>query len=381
MRIFGLGTLGQHLARQNVFYILICLAGGTSIYLLSDLFDRLDDFVDAGLGLSAMLYYFAIKIPVIFSQILPAVFLLSVIIQLGIMNRSREITALQAGGISRNWFVKFFVIYAILWSCFQLVFAQYIGVYGEQEAGRVWKEDVRQKQLDEIPLTNLWFRDGPYTVHANTAVPALSRAMGITVYEFELDSHRLIRIISAQKALVDEHGWGLVEAQELDTRNFASIHRKTQFLPIRQSLKAFREAEDSSQYGKLPIWELSSLISQLEISGSNVEGLKTIWHSKLSYAFAIVTMALLALAVTSFLSNVYAGIGVSLMLIFGYYALYIVGISAGQKGLLPPMAAAWLANGVFSVMAGLRLLWVGNPAFERTVRACSKLFKQPQKAT
>lgn len=368
MRLLRFGTLEQYLVRQNLFYILVCLAAGACIYLLSDLFDRLDDFMEAGLGVQTMLYYFGVKIPVIFSQIFPAVFLLAVVIQLGVMSRNREVVALRAGGVSMNWFVRFFVVYGFLLSCFLFVFSQYVGVYGEQEASRIWKEDVRKKEMDEVVLTNLWFRDGPYIVHAGTALPALSRAMDVTVYEFDLDSERLIRIISAQKALIDEHGWGLTEAQELDSRSFVSTMRSTQFLPVRQGLDAFREAESKSKHARMPIWELSDLIEKLEISGSNVEALRTVWHSKWSYAFAVLTMSLVALAVFTFLDNVYAGIGLSLVLVFSYYALYVVGVSAGQKGLLPPVAAAWLANVVFCAGAGGRLLWVGSPTFERMVR-------------
>lgn len=368
MRFFRFGSLAQYLARQNLFYVLICLGVGASIYLLSDLFDRLDDFMEAGLGVQTILYYFGVKIPVIFSQILPAVFLLSIVIQLGVMGRNREIVALRAGGVSVNWFVRFFIVYAFLWSCFQFVFAQYIGVYGQQEAARIWKEEVHTLHADEVIIKNLWFRDGSYMVHASSAMPSLSRAMDVTVYEFDMDSDRLIRIISAQKALIDEHGWGLVEAHELDTRTFVSTNRNTLFLPVRQNLSAFKEAKSKSQYSRLPIWELSNLINKLEVSGSNVEALRTVWHSKWAYAFALFTMGLVALAIFTLFDNIYANIGLSLALIFCYYALYVVGISAGQKGLLPPIVAAWLANIVFSAAAGIRLLWVGNPAIERTVR-------------
>lgn len=88
--------------------MIICLAVGTCIYLLSDVFDRLDDFIRAGLGVETILFYFLVKIPVIVSQLMPAIFLLAMVIQMGVLTRSKELLALQAGGVSFAWLIRFF---------------------------------------------------------------------------------------------------------------------------------------------------------------------------------------------------------------------------------------------------------------------------------
>ncbi|WP_250645480.1 LptF/LptG family permease [Salidesulfovibrio onnuriiensis] len=362
------GTLERYCTRLNLFFLFASLTVGTCIYLLADLFDRLDDFMEAGLGVFEILYYYGVKVPLIFTQIIPAVFLLAIVIQMGVMNRSREIVALRAGGVSLNWFVRFFVFYALIWSCGQFLFSQYVAVYGAQEASRIWKEDVRKTQLDEVKIKNLWFSDGPYIVQAEEAFPSRSRATGITVYEFEMDSQRMIRIIKAEKALVDENGWGLLGVREMDTRSFENIERLSLFLPVRQNLQAFRAAEANREQGLMPLWELSELIKRLEASGSNVEDLRTVWHSKWAYSFTLVVMALMGLALLSFSENMYANVGLALALIFVHYGLYVVGVSAGQKGILPPFVGAWFANVVMAALASLRLLWVGNPRFEAWIK-------------
>ena len=50
-----------------------------------------------------VLTYFVVKMPLVISQILPVIFLLSTVIQLCIMARSRELTALQAGASPSAW--------------------------------------------------------------------------------------------------------------------------------------------------------------------------------------------------------------------------------------------------------------------------------------
>ncbi|BDQ36166.1 permease [Pseudodesulfovibrio nedwellii] len=366
--IFGVGVLSRYLIRQNLYLMAICLAAGTGIYLLSDVFDRLDDFIQAGLGVETILFYFVVKIPLIVSQLMPAIFLLAMVIQLGVLTRSREMLALRAGGVSLAWFIRFFVIYAMIWSVGQLVFSQFLGVFGEYEANRIWKEDVRKKQLDEMTIKNLWFRDGPFIVLAEKAYPGKSKASGITVYEFTTDSQDLIRILSAKKALIDDHGWGLLDVHELDTRTFIGVSRLSQFLSVRQNLKAYAAVELKGDKAQLPLLELSRAIKKLEESGSNVEILRTVWHGKLSYAFSMVLMALFAMALMTFSENLYANIGLALILIFIQYGVHVVGATAGEKGVLPPIMAAWLGNAIMGSLASLRLAWVALPRFQITVR-------------
>jgi lipopolysaccharide export system permease protein len=362
------GVLSRYLIRQNLYLMAICLAVGTSLYLLSDIFDRLDDFIRAGLGAQTILFYFIVKIPLIVSQLMPAVFLLAMVVQLGVLSRSREMLALRAGGVSFAWFIRFFVVYALIWSVGQLVFSQFLGVFGEQEANRIWKEDVRKKELDELTIHDLWFRDGPFIVLAKEAQPSKSRASDITVYEFTTDNQELIRILTAKKALIDDHGWGLLGVHELDTRTFVTVDRPSQFLSVRQNLSAYAAVELKGDTAQLPLFELSKAIKRLQESGSNVEMLQTIWHAKLAYAFSMVVMALLALALVTFSENVYANIGLSLILIFIQYGVHVVGETAGEKGVLPPIMAAWLGNGIMGAVACLRLAWVAMPGFKAAIR-------------
>jgi len=158
-----------------------------------------------------------------------------------------------------------------------------------------------------------------------------------------------------------------LDVHELDTRTFIGVDRASQFLSVRQNLKAYAAIELKGDKAQLPLWELSKAIKKLEASGSNVEILRTAWHGKLSYAFSIVAMALLALMLITFSENVYANIGFSLVLIFVQYGAHVVGMTAGEKGVLPPLIAAWLGNVVLASVAGVRLSWVVLPGFRRTI--------------
>lgn len=89
--------LFRYLFLRHARLLFLTLALGGGMFLLTDMVERLDVLLDAGVGVSLMLVYYAARLPGIIAQILPAVFLLASVILLCLMAHSRESTALQAG--------------------------------------------------------------------------------------------------------------------------------------------------------------------------------------------------------------------------------------------------------------------------------------------
>ena len=110
-----MSLLFRYLTKNNAMILLPTLAVGIGLYVLTDLFERLDNFIEAGLSVGMVLTYFVVKMPLVISQILPVIFLLSTVIQLCIMARSRELTALQAGGISLGVVANSMILCGIFW--------------------------------------------------------------------------------------------------------------------------------------------------------------------------------------------------------------------------------------------------------------------------
>ncbi|MBU1248024.1 MAG: LptF/LptG family permease [Proteobacteria bacterium] len=369
--------LARYLFRRNMFLLLLCLGVGTSVYLLADMFDRMDDFMEAGLSAGQIAWYFVAKTPLILSQILPAVFLMALVVQVGLMVRSREMLALQAGGMSFRRIVRFFIIYAIFWSVAQLAFSQFIGAWGEWEANRIWKEDVRNKQLDELVMNNMWFREGNFIVQAGEIAPGKNTASDVTIYQFDLDSQRMVQVFNADRARIEEFGWRLLFPQVLDTRTFQYQTTRAMLLPILQDIDALAAIEHADDRAQLPLVRLGQVIEELEDSGANVEGLRTAWHAKFSYAFTILVLTLAGLALTTLSENVYANVGLCLVVIFTQYGTYVLGVSAGQQGALSPVVAAWSGNVAFGGLAAGRLFYATSTTFQRVIHWLGQFFQGP----
>lgn len=355
-------VLHNYLLRQNLFYILTVLAAGTALYLMADLFDRLDDFVEAGLGFGVVATYFGAKIPLILSQIMPAVFLVSMVIQLCLMARSRELLALRAGGVALTSLTTFFILYAVLWSFIQLGFSQFIGVYGEQTASQIWSEQVRGNLIEKKELGNVWFREDNKVVEMRVLRPAKGEALDAVVYEMSEDRQSILSIMTARRVDASAGKWVFEDVTMLDPLGFTVEKMSQATLRLDQNPMTFLHIDPNVDPARLPMWTLSKVIERLDASGSNVERLRTSFHMKWSYAFSIVAMALIALALTSFSESVYVNIGSSLVMTFLYYVVFMLGSTMGQKGMLPPWLGAWLGNIVFCLLAGGRLAWIARPA-------------------
>ena len=357
---YRLSTLQRYLLAQNLFLNGLCLGVGVCIYLLQDLVENLDVFVQAGVGVGTMVGFFLAKLPLILSQILPAAFLVSLIVQIGLLVRHRELLALQSGGVSYAALVRFYAVYGLVWCFAQLFLAQALGVAGQRTMDRIWVEDVRKEEAGQVELRDIWFLSGTYVVSIDGAYPEQRRGRDITVYVYG-EGNTLQRIIVASQFDILDTGWELHEPRVYETLTFEVREEASLRLDISQDLEVFGALQTRFEPAALSLFELGRIISYLEGTGSNVERLRTAWHMKWSYAFSLLMMALIALALYTIFDSLYLNIALGLAIVFVYYVLFVLGVSLGERGFLSPFLGAWLGNLLFGFLAGGRLLWYVLP--------------------
>lgn len=357
---YRLNTLQHYLLIQNLFLCGLCLGVGICIYLLQDLVENLDTFVQAGVGVGTMIGFFLAKLPLILSQILPAAFLVSLIVQIGLLVRHRELLALQSGGVSYAALIRFFAAYGLVWCLAQLFLAQALGVAGQRSMDRIWAEEVRKEESGQLELRDIWFLSGDYVVSIDGAYPGQRRGRDITVYVYG-EGNTLQRIIVADRFDILDQAWELHNPRIYETFSFDVREETSLSLDITQDLEVFGVLQTRFEAAALSLFELGRIISYLEGTGSNVERLRTAWHMKWSYAFSLLMMALIALALYTIFDSLYLNIALGLAIVFVYYVLFVLGVSLGERGFISPFLGAWLGNFFFGVLAGARLLWYVLP--------------------
>lgn len=354
--------LTRYLVRNNLFLLFAILLIGTGLYVLTDLFERLDYFIDADFGIFNTLWFYSLKIPFIVGQILPAVFLIAVIVQLCLMVKARELVALQSGGVSPFIFLRFVLFYGFLWAVLQLALAQALGVEGDRLSTKVWREEVKGN-TDAREMHGLWFIDKSYVVYLGVVDPSLGNGTDFLAYQLSDDDKLLRQMIRAESFSVARREWTLHNATVITPETYGYELRDTMTIPLTQNLQAFLAIDPDTKPAHLPVWSLYDSIASLEQSGSNVEALRTTLHSRFAYAASLVVMGVLGLAIVLWRNNVYLAVGLGLLVTFAFYATTTLCVSLGEKGAIPPALAGWFSVGLFFVLGLAVVLWHMRPRF------------------
>ena len=351
-----MSLLFRYVFLRHARLLLLIMGLGLGIYLLTDIVERVDIFIEAGSGLGLVLQYFGVRTPSIIAQILPAVFLLATVVTLCIMGNSRELTALHAGGISFATVAVILVMCGVFWGGVQFACSQFLGVQGERYSQQIWQEEVRKKDLSERTISDVWFMENGWTVSVDR-LRADGEGTGFSAFHVKDNGVDVDVIVRAPRVKGSVNGWVLADAVSIHPDDYGREELTRLELPLHQDPELFFSTESNSLQ-QLPLWQLGDAIEQLGAAGSNVDGLRTVWHGKISYAASLVVMALLGAAIVSKFPNVYIAVGVSMAGTFILYALTMFGESLGQLGTLPPFMAAWGPDVLLFLVAAGRLYYV-----------------------
>src|SRR5215470_18321901 len=95
-----LSVVNRYLARQFVALVVPILAGFVLLYVIIDLFDRLDILLRHQATVGSATRYFVFKIPLMVTHVMPPAVVTAVLLAFGMLGRRNEIIALRAGGVS-----------------------------------------------------------------------------------------------------------------------------------------------------------------------------------------------------------------------------------------------------------------------------------------
>jgi lipopolysaccharide export system permease protein len=350
-----MSLLFRYIFLRHARLLLLIMGLGVGLYLLTEIVERVDIFIEANAGFALILQYFGSRLPSIIAQILPAVFLLATVVTLCLMGHSRELTALHAGGISFSSIAVILVMCGAFWGAVQFGCSQFLGVQGAKYADHIWQEQVRKRDLSQRSISDVWFMENGWTISVGS-LRQDGQAKDLSAFHVDADG-RIDTIVRAPEAKGSTQGWTVNHATRMIPEQYRTESADMLELPVLQDPALFFSTSTVSLQ-QLPLWQLGDAIRQLGDAGSNVEGLRTVWHGKIAYAVSLMVMALLGAAIVSWNSNIYLAVGTSMAGMFVMYALTMFGESLGQRGLLPPLAAAWGPDLILLLIAVSRLYLV-----------------------
>jgi lipopolysaccharide export system permease protein len=355
-----MSIINRYITRQVLKYFGIVLSFVISIYLAVDFFERVDDFIEAGVSFSKMIFFFALKIPFIVAQIIPICILMSVLIVFGLMARSNEIVALKSSGIRIYYLLKPVLIVGCILGILLFILSDVIVPITMAKSNQIWFKDVRRESTVITKEKNIWIKGNRSITHIKYFNPKDKTINGVTFYKFD-KNFRLIRRIDAEKGNFDNGEWLLHKLMEqiFDTKkgnyNITFYNNRIERLNLlpENLTKVAKKSEE------MTFKELFAYIKRVEAEGYNATLYKVDLYAKLAFPFICIIMCMLGTGLAA-KGNVNEGMPVVIAYGIGtafiYWIFYSFCLSLGYGEMLPPPIAAWTANLAFFSFGALTLL-------------------------
>lgn len=324
------------------------------LFLVVDVVENLDKFIDAKMPRRAVVAYYLYTLPWFVSVALPMATLLATFFSMGMLNKRNEITAMKAAGFSVRRIGASLLLAGMLISAGSFFFDDLV----VSETMRR-KADVQSRYLareyrrkHRVKKQNIFLQQSPMV---RIAIDRYNyrdqRADGVYIQRF--DQARLIERMDFRHLTWDEEAQGWRGADYLlrllaagDTILSAVRGRDTLLsLAVKpMDLVKMSVTPQEMRYG-----ELRAFVTQLVSNGIDPTRWEVNLHFKVAFAMTSFIMVLfgLPLSVGRARSSLAVGAGKSIFVIFGYYVAIKLGQSLGFKGVLEPIPAVWLPNVLF----------------------------------
>ncbi|GAB6162152.1 LptF/LptG family permease [Desulfothermus naphthae] len=346
----------KYLIKNNIFYLGICILSCLSIYLLVDIFDRLDNFLNKSVPFEIIIKYFLWKIPLIISQIFPLVFFITLIIQFTLMKKHREWEALEGGGIFIGNVILFLIFYSFFFSLIYLFFSQYVGVIATNKTNEIWDNLGKKKIRKNKIIKDFWFRKDKFIGHIWTLDTKKREGTHIEIYEIDPNFSNIKTAFLAKKVKILKDK--LVLSKVLLSRpNEFFVENRNSFVIYDKDMDVILNIT-SKDIESIPLWKLRGLIKELKVTGTNVESITTVWYSKISYSLSLIVLGILSVYIGRKCENLPVNLAISLVITFLFYGLFVVGTILGKHGIVPPLVGAFGVHIIFVLF--LVFIYVSN---------------------
>lgn len=353
-------VVNRHVGGQFLALFLPIVAAFVLLYIVIDLFDRLNSFLRYQATAAAAARYLLFKIPLMITQITPPAVITAALLGFGMLGRRNEIIALRAGGVSLLQTALPVLCLACLISTGTLVWNETVVPYCSRRSEYVNKVEIRKRPVRGVLSDRcIWYhgQDGFYNIDY---VDRDQQAMyDVTIYRFDPE-FRLLSVVSVPRAQwVGDH-WvatGAVE-HELVGDTFRTVPLSSDQLTISETIDDFLEVQREPE--ELSFSELRARIDSMTRKGIDASHYLVDLYLKLAVPFSSAVLALIAVPIAGRLRrhpSIAAIVGIGTAVGFGYWVLLGLATSLGQSGTLPPLLAAWAANALYALLGVLLFLW------------------------
>jgi len=352
--------IDRYLIKQFLLTILFALLTFLAIFIIVDLMEHIDEFIDFDVPLEIILKYYAVFLPQMIRYMTPISVLLAALFVTGKLSDLNEITALKASGMSLYRYMAPFILTTVFISLFSIYFGGYISPL----ANKI-KVSIERDYMDWGTIrsgNNIFFQDSKTRIVTIASYNITNhQARIVSIQDFNPNNiSKMISRIDAKKMKYDEASdkWTLMDGvqryftdltetqQTFDELEIDNLH----FLPKDIIKKQIKNEE-------MTLTELDELAVEMLTAGNNPKRVQIEYHSRIAFAFASIITVLfgLPLSANKRKGGLALQFGINLVITFTYLVFMSISQAFGKNGVMSPILTGWLANIIFFFAAILNI--------------------------
>ncbi|GJQ62466.1 MAG: permease [Melioribacteraceae bacterium] len=348
--------LDRYVVKQFVQIFFFGILAFILIFLIIDMMENLDDFIDKDVPAEIMAQYYLVFLPEMVRLITPVAVLLAALFTVGKMSGQNELAAIKAGGVSLYRFMVPFMVTALIISLGSVYFGGYVVPFANKEKVKIEQEYMNKSIVHAG--SNIFFQDSKTRI-VTIAYYDVNRyqANRVSIQEFaDNDITQMLSRIDASRMVYDTTSgdWILKKAtkREFGKQNESIFYYDSlalshlNFTPEEVYKKQQKPEE-------MNITELKDLADSQLKSGNDPTRILIEYHTRLAYPFASFVIVLFGIPLSA--NKRRGGLAVqfiiNVLITFIYLVLMNIAQAYGKNGVLDPVLTAWFNNIIFLVVA------------------------------
>ncbi len=345
--------LDNYILKQFILTMLFGLITLMMIFVIIDLMENLDDFLDNNVPNEIIVQYYIAFLPEIIKLMTPVAVLLASLFTTGKLAANNELTAMKAGGMSIYRYMLPLMSVAFFVSCVSVYFSGWIVPYANQHKFSIERKYL-SKSLESSAQTNIYlqdgwrriiyiaFLDGTTNSGTRTSIQEFSDTSLITISQ-RWDGLQFLWDSTSQQWTMKygQHRIVTRNGEQLTTFDSYTFTNLT-FSP-KDIIKKVEKPEEMNYT------ELGEFITRQQSSGNDAARWLVDYHNKVAFPFASVIVVLFGIPFSfgKRRGGIALQVGISAAIVFIYMVFMKISNVFGYNGDLNPLLTAWIANIIF----------------------------------
>lgn len=331
------------------------------LFYISTFIDLSERLLKGEATLGDVVAFLVFSTPEFIYFVVPMAVLLAVLVTIGLLTKTSELTIMHACGVSLYRAAAPLLMLAMLAGGFLFVIQEKALARGKTQAEAL-NDKMRSRPRTGNILNRRWMagRSGRLYHYAgfNPRGKELER---LSIFEIDAQAWRVTRQIFTPKARFRDGVWA---AEAGWVQSFPDAGPPVRTVLPAGPIEGIEEpgyfGTESTDADKMSLPALRRHVADLESSGADSAPARVEFHRKIAFPFVAIVMTLIAVpfAVTTGKRGALYGIGLGIALSIAYWFMLTIFGAMGSAQVLPPMLAAWAPNLFFAAGAGYLLLTV-----------------------